>query len=81
MENNKQAIAENNSVVETAKDRVIKEYTDLNEKIAKLSLFMTSPIHEKMNEAEKYLLLQQLDAMINYACILQARLAIWREIK
>lgn len=81
MENNKQAIAENNSVVETAKDRVIKEYTDLNEKIAKLSLFMTSPIHEKMNEAEKYLLLQQLDAMINYACVLQARLAIWREIK
>lgn len=80
MENNKQAIAENNSVVETAKDRVIKEYTDLNEKIAKLSLFMTSPIHEKMNEAEKYLLLQQLDAMINYACVLQARLAIWREI-
>jgi hypothetical protein len=81
MENNKQAIAENNSVVETAKDRVIKEYTDLNEKIAKLSLFMTSPIHEKMNEAEKYLLLQQLDAMINYTCVLQARLAIWREIK
>lgn len=81
MENNKQAIAENNSVVETAKDRVIKEYSDLNEKIAKLSLFMTSPIHEKMNEAEKYLLLQQLDAMINYACVLQARLAIWREIK
>lgn len=80
MENNKQAIAENNSVVETAKDRVIKEYSDLNEKIAKLSLFMTSPIHEKMNEAEKYLLLQQLDAMINYACVLQARLAIWREI-
>lgn len=81
MENNKQAIAENNSVVETAKDRVIKEYSDLNEKIAKLSLFMTSPIHEQMNEAEKYLLLQQLDAMINYACVLQARLAIWREIK
>lgn len=80
MENNKQAIAENDSVVETAKDRVIKEYSDLNEKIAKLSLFMTSPIHEKMNEAEKYLLLQQLDAMINYACVLQARLAIWREI-
>lgn len=80
MENNKQAIAENNSVVETAKDRVIKEYSDLNEKIAKLSLFMTSPIHEKMNEAEKYLLLQQLDAMINYSCVLQARLAIWREI-
>ena len=81
MENNKQAIAENNSVVETAKDRVIKEYTALNEKITKVSLFMTSPIHEKMNEAEKYLLLQQLDAMINYACVLQARLAIWREIK
>lgn len=80
MENNKQAIAENNSVVETAKDRVIKECTALNEKIAKLSLFMTSPIHEKMNEAEKYLLLQQLDAMINYSCALQARLAIWREI-
>lgn len=80
MENNKQAIAENDSVVETAKDRVIKEYTALNEKIAKLSLFMTSPIHEKMNEAEKYLLLQQLDAMINYSCVLQARLAIWREI-
>lgn len=80
MENNKQAIAENDSVVETAKDRVIKEYSDLNEKIAKLSLFMTTPIHEKMNEAEKYLLLQQLDAMINYSCVLQARLAIWREI-
>lgn len=80
MENNKQAIVENDSVVETAKDRVIKEYTALNENIAKLSLFMTSPIHEKMNEAEKYLLLQQLDAMINYSCVLQARLAIWREI-
>ena len=80
MENNKQAIAENDSVVEKAKDRVINEYSDLNEKIAKLSLFMTSPIHEKMNEAEKYLLLQQLDAMINYSCVLQARLAIWREI-
>ena len=80
MENNKQAIAENDSVVETAKDRVIKEYSDLNEKIAKLSLFMTSPVHEKMNEAEKYLLLHQLDAMINYSCVLQARLAIWREI-
>lgn len=80
MEIDKQAIAENNSVIETAKDRVIKEYSALNEKIAKLSLFMTSPIHEKMNEAEKYLLLQQLDTMINYARVLQARLAIWRKI-
>lgn len=80
MEIDKQAIAENNSVIETAKDRVIKEYAALNEKIAKLSLFMTSPIHEKMNEAERYLLLQQLDAMINYACVLQARIYIWREI-
>ena len=66
--------------METAKERVQKELDDLNGKIVNLTLFMTSPTHAKMNEAEKYLLLKQLDAMVDYACILKSRLAIWREI-
>nr|DAH66718.1 MAG TPA: hypothetical protein [Bacteriophage sp.] len=67
--------------METAKERVQKELDDLNGKIVKLTMFMTSPAHEKMNEAEKYLLLKQLDAMVDYARALQSRLAIWREIE
>lgn len=66
--------------METAKERVQKELDDLNDKIVKLSMFMTAPTYAKMNEAEKYLLLKQLDAMVDYARVLQARLAIWREI-
>lgn len=66
--------------METAKERVQKELDDLNGKIVNLTLFMTSPTHAKMNEAEKYLLLKQLDAMVDYACLLKSRLAIWREI-
>lgn len=66
--------------METAKERVQKELDDLNGKIVKLTMFMTSPTHAKMNEAEKYLLLKQLDAMVDYACLLKSRLAIWREI-
>lgn len=69
-----------NKATETAKERVQKELDDLNGKIVKLTMFMTSPTHAKMNEAEKYLLLKQLDAMVDYARVLQARLAIWREI-
>lgn len=70
----------NNTAVETAKDRAIKEWSDLVEKIAKLTTFMSSLKHEEMNEAENYLLLQQLEAMVNYSRALEARLAIWREI-
>lgn len=66
--------------METAKERVQKELDDLNGKIVNLTMFMTSPTHAKMNEAEKYLLLKQLDAMVDYACLLKSRLAIWREI-
>lgn len=80
MEIDKQAIAENNSVVESAKDRVIKEYNALNEKIINLMKFMSSPKHKDLNEAEHYLLLKQFDAMTDYLRALKARLAIWREI-
>ena len=66
--------------METAKERVQKELDDLNGKIVNLTMFMTSPTHAKMNEAEKYLLLKQLDAMVDYACLLKSRLAICREI-
>lgn len=66
--------------METAKERVQKELDDLNGKIVNLSMFMTAPTYAKMNEAEKYLLLKQLDAMVDYACLLKSRLAIWREI-
>ena len=66
--------------METAKERVQKELDDLNGKIVYLTMFMTSPTHAHLNEAEKYLLLKQLDAMVDYARVLQARLAIWREI-
>lgn len=69
-----------NKAKETAKERVQKELDDLNGKIVNLTMFMTSPTHAKMNEAEKYLLLKQLDVMVDYACLLKSRLAIWREI-
>lgn len=64
----------------TAKERVIKEWRELDEKIDKLVSFMGSPKYEKMTEAERELLLQQLNAMINYSRALRARLTIWREI-
>lgn len=71
---------ENNTAVETAKDRVIREYNALNEKIINLMKFMQSPKHNDLNEAEHYLLLKQFDAMTDYLRALKARLAIWREI-
>lgn len=80
METNKQSIAENNSVVESAKDRVIKEYNALNEKIINLMKFMSCPKYKDLNKAEYYLLLKQFDAMTEYLRALEARLAIWREI-
>ena len=71
---------ENNTAVETAKDRAIKEYNALNEKIINLMKFMSSPKYKDLNEAEYYLLLKQFGAMTDYLRALEARLAIWREI-
>ena len=62
-----------------AKQRVVKELEELNEKMGKLSFFLFSPgIEQKgISRQMRMLMRDQLGYMQSYAETLQRRLAIW----
>ena len=63
---------------QTAKERVEEELIELDERAGKLYKFLhTTDLN--LNIAEIVLLNEQLDAMRKYACMLRARLSIWRD--
>ena len=64
----------------TAKERVEQELKELNEKREKLLNFLKGDAFKKMTIQEQYLLEDQYRTMFYYACILEQRLAIWREL-
>lgn len=65
----------------TAKERVVQEWMELEQRLDKLLDFIHSDtFREKMNFAEKRLLTEQAEVMQKYVEILTARITIWREI-
>lgn len=62
----------------TAKQRVEDELIELDERTGKLYKFLHTTDLD-LNIAEIVFLNEQLDAMKRYACILRARLSIWRD--
>lgn len=65
----------------TAKERVVQEWMQLEQRLDKLLDFIHSDtFREKMNFAEKRLLTEQAEVMQKYVEILTARITIWREI-
>lgn len=65
----------------TAKERVVQEWMELEQRLDKLLDFIHSEtFHEKMNFAEKRLLSEQAEVMQKYVEILTARITIWREV-
>lgn len=76
------ALTERKEDVEPSlKERVKIELDELNEKGNALEAFAWSENRNKLNACELYLLERQLVKMQEYADILKARLAVWREIK
>ena len=66
-------------VKDPAKERVVTELAELNDKIVKLTAFVYGDKILDMGLSRRmlHLLRQQLHAMHEYASILQERLAIW----
>ena len=65
----------------TAKERVVQELMELEQRLDKLLDFIHSDtFRENMNFAEKRLLTEQAEVMQKYVEILTARITIWREI-
>ena len=62
----------------TAKERLIIEIIELKERKAKLQEFLIKT--GELNDAERYLLVRQLDTMSELCLILEIRLAIWGEL-
>lgn len=63
----------------TAKERVEQEQFDLLEKVQKLMAFLYSDKGRKLDEESASLLRGQLETMIDYMDILQARLLKWKD--
>ena len=65
----------------TAKERVVQEWMELEQRLDKLLDFIHSEtFQKKMNFAEKRLLTEQAEVMQKYVEILTARIYIWREV-
>jgi hypothetical protein len=58
----------------TFKDRLLTEKQELNEKISKLSAFITGPNFATVDTIQQSLLRIQLSAMITYADCLEERI-------
>lgn len=59
------------------KDRVISELTELNNRADKLDKFIGSSDYYLLNDANHFLLKQQLQVMHTYSTILTERLRLW----
>ena len=57
------------------KKRMLKEYSDLNDKIKKLESFLKNKITE-LDEKQKELMLKQLEVMKSYLEILEERILL-----
>lgn len=58
--------------------RVVDEKSELDEKRAKLSVFITeNPLFGKLSDREQQLLQQQQDAMLRYSQILTERIEVF----
>ena len=62
------------------KQRLEEERGQLEDRLHKLEIFMSSNKALLMNDAELYLLRKQREAMAEYLDILIARISIFREI-
>lgn len=62
------------------KQRLEEERDQLEDRIHKLEVYMSSNRALLMNDAELYLLRKQREAMADYLDILIARISIFREI-
>jgi hypothetical protein len=63
-----------------AKQRVIEELQELNDRMDKLREFNGSMRFNALkNDAAKFLLKTQYGVMYSYRCVLEARLACWEE--
>ena len=61
-------------------ERVVNEQNDLFEKIDKLDLFIDNKSNfEKLNEANRQLLLAQKSAMLAYGKILEVRISLFNK--
>lgn len=58
------------------KQRLLDEYNELTERIEKLHAFSTSDKFSELNNENRFLLLDQHQAMINYQYILYKRLEL-----
>lgn len=65
--------------MEPHQQRVVTERDELNEKLAKLTTFITgpSPIYVGLPDAEKLRLSRQLTYMTEYSNVLDERIADW----
>lgn len=63
----------------TYQDRVRNELTDLQQKIIKLAYFQASPMCAELDAEDRNLLQEQKNTMLNYAVILTARIARFKE--
>lgn len=56
--------------------RVVVEYREINEKLAKLTAFNKSPRYSELDHDRRLLLLEQEGVMLRYSDILRKRLAL-----
>lgn len=60
-------------------ERVVIEYRELGDRLAKLKLFKESPKFYELDQPECDRLLRQLDAMNDYWSILRERIAAFKK--
>lgn len=81
----KKAIPQENNCVSSSSEepstpyiRVLKECSELRDKITKLNIFIKcNPQYRLLSERQQALLKQQLDVMLEYYAILEKRVLLW----
>lgn len=63
----------------TAKERVAIELTELNERLYKLEQFVLTEPFSKLSKVQQMLLMSQIDIMKSYSNCLQRRLRFWED--
>lgn len=68
-------------IVQDWQQRILNEYSELNTKIAKLSVFIASDQAARLEHQAYVLLVDQLHYMNMYCKVLQLRIARWQDGK
>ena len=78
------AIPQENNCVSSSEEpstpyiRVLKESSELRDKIVKLNIFIKcNPQYKQLSARQQALLNQQLDVMLEYFTILEKRILLW----